>query len=267
MQPNHVKEVLKTGGCAVGTMIHRFVYADVGALVKRAGVDFVLIDTEHAPLGMESASLLCISTRAAGVVPIVRVPDSQYHLIARRLDAGALGIMMPRVRTRAEVELIVESAKYPPLGGRGCGIRPVMLDFESTGTLSGDMDWINENTLICIQIETREAMENLEEILSVPGVDATIMGPQDLSIALGTPGNHRSRAMELAVDRMIEVCDKYGVAPGIHIRNTELLLDMKRRGMRLLACGFDEGFMLEAMSQTMNLLRGGEGAKARETTV
>ena len=147
MQPNHVKEVLKAGGCAVGTMIHRFVYADVGALVKRAGVDFVLIDTEHAPLGMESVSLLCIATRAAGVVPIVRVPDSQYHLIARRLDAGALGIMMPRVKTRAEVELIVESAKYPPLGGRGCGIRPVMLDFESTGSLSGDMDWINENII------------------------------------------------------------------------------------------------------------------------
>jgi 2-keto-3-deoxy-L-rhamnonate aldolase RhmA len=176
--------------------------------------------------------------------------------------------MMPRVKTRAEVETIVASAKYPPLGGRGCGIRPILTDFESTGSLSGDMDWLNQNTLVCIQIETREAMENLEDILSVPGVDATIMGPQDLSIALGTPGNHRSHVMELAVNRMIEVCNCSGVAPGIHIGNTELLLDMKRRGMRLLACGFDEGFMLQAMSQTMNLLRGsGDSPKAADTAV
>lgn len=258
MKPNPVKARLKAGGCAVGTMVRGFVNAEMGPLLKRAGADFVLIDTEHAPLGMESVGLLCASARMAGLVPIVRVPDAEYHLIARRLDAGAAGIMMPRVKTRADVEKIVKSALYPPLGERGCGIRALLTDYGSTGSLAGDLEWVNENILVCIQIETREAIAHLDELLSVPGVDATIMGPNDLSIALGVPGEHRAPMMERAIDEMIAACERHGVAPGFHGRNMDHLLDMKRRGMRLLACGTDEGFMLEGVAQAMHRLESGK---------
>lgn len=256
MKPNPVKARLKAGECVVGTMVRGFVNAEVGPLLKRAGCDFILIDTEHAPLTIESVSLLCTSARMADLVPIVRVPDTEYHLIARRLDAGAAGIMMPRVKTRADVGKIVRSAKYPPEGERGCGIRSILTDYESTGSLAGDLTWVNDNILVCVQIETREAMDHLDDLLSVPGVDATIMGPNDLSIALGVTGNHRAPAMEKAIDEMIAACNRHGVAPGFHGRNMEHLLDMKRRGMRLLACGTDEGFMLEGVGQAMRSLNG-----------
>ena len=116
---------------------------------------------------------------------------------------------------------------------------------------------MNEQTLVCIQIETREAIENLDDLLSVSGVDATIMGPNDLSIALGVPGNHRAPVMDDAVNRMIGACNRHGVAPGIHIRDMELLLDYKRRGMRLLACGTDVGFMVQAATDAMQQAREG----------
>ncbi len=251
MRLNAVKAKLANGECVVGTMVRGFVNAEVGPLLKRAGADFILIDTEHAPLGMESVALVCTSARLAGLVPVVRVPDAEYHLIARRLDAGAQGIMMPRVKTRADVEKIVRSAKYPPEGERGCGIRPILTGYESTGSLAGDLQWVNDDTLVCVQIETREAVGNLDDLLSVPGVDATILGPNDLSIALGVPGNHRSPVMEKAIDAMIAACSRHGVAPGIHTRSIEHLLDLKRRGMRLLACGTDEGFMLEGVRGAM----------------
>ena len=257
MKPNAVKEKLSAGGCVVGTMVRGFVNGEVGPLLKRAGADFILIDTEHAPLGMESVSLVCTSARLADLVPIVRVPDTEYHLIARRLDAGAAGVMMPRVKTRTDVEKIVASAKYPPEGERGCGIRAILTGYESSGSLAGDLAWVNRTTLVCIQIETREAIEHLDDLLSVPGVDATIMGPNDLSIALGVPGQHRAQVMERAIDAMIAACNRHGVAPGIHTRDMDHLLDMKRRGMRLLACGTDEGFMLEGVRAAMSSLSAG----------
>lgn len=257
MKRNPVKTALRAGECAFGMMVRGFVNAEVGPLLRRAGADFILIDTEHAPLGMESVGLLCTSARLADLVPVVRVPDAEYHLIARRLDAGAAGIMMPRVKSRADVEKIVRSAKYPPEGERGCGIRPILTDYESTGSLAGDLQWVNDNVLVCIQIETREAMQNLDDLLSVPGVDATIMGPNDLSIALGVPGDHRAPVMEEAIDAMIAACNRHGVSPGFHGRNMDHLLDLKRRGMRLLACGTDEGFMLEGVRSAMGTLRKG----------
>ena len=257
MKPNAAKEKLKAGGCVVGTMVRGFIGPETAPMLGQAGADFLLIDTEHTPLDMESVSVLCATARMAGVPPVVRVPDAQYHLIARVLDAGAMGIMMPRVRTRSDVETIVRSAKYPPVGERGCGIRPLLTDYESTGSLEGDLEWVNAQTLVCIQIETREAIEHLDDVLSVPGVDATIMGPNDLSIALGVPGDYHHPIMDDAVTHMIDVCDRYGVAPGIHIRDMERLLDYKRRGTRLLAYGTDVGFMLEAAADAMRRAREG----------
>ncbi len=257
MKTNPVKEKLKAGQCAVGTMVQGFISAETAPLLRQAGVEFVLIDTEHAPLGLEAVSMLCATSRMAGVTPIVRVPDSEYHLIARRLDAGAAGIMMPRVKTRADVQLIVQSAKYPPEGERGCGIRPLLTDYEAAASLEEGMAWVNEQTLVCIQIETRESIDQIDDLLSVPGVDATIMGPNDLSIALGVPGDHRHPKMAKAIETMIEACRRHGVAPGIHIRDMELLLGYKQQGMQLLACGTDVGFMLQAAGATMRELTEG----------
>ena len=254
MKVNSLKEVLGSGGIAAGIMVRNSRDAEIGMLMKRAGVDFVLIDNEHSAMSLETLGMLCTVFRLAGVPPIVRVPDADYHLIAQRLDAGAQGIMVPRVKTRAEVEHIVACAKYPPEGIRGSAVRPIFTDYDTTGSSAGDLQWINDNIFIAIQIETREAMENLDDILSVPGVDATIMGPQDLSIALGVPGEHRHPKLLDAIDQMIAACGRHGVAPGIHLRSVEHLLEYRAKGMRLLPCSTDIEFMLDGIADTMSRL-------------
>jgi len=255
MKPNSLKEALKNGGHAAGIMVRKFVDAEAGIMLKQAGVDFVLIDNEHTSMGMESLGMLCTVFRLAGVPPIVRVPDGDYHLIARRLDAGAMGIMVPRIRTRAQVEEVVACAKYPPEGKRGSAMRPLLVDYESTGTTAGDLDWVNRQMFIAIQIETRESLEDLDGIIGVPGVDATIMGPHDLSIALGIPGDYRHPLMLKAIDDMIAACNRHGVAPGIHLRSIEHLREYRGRGMRLLPCSTDVEFMLEGVTAAMRQLK------------
>ena len=255
MDPNPLKPKLQDGGIAAGIMVRSFADAEAGMLLKRTGADFVLIDNEHTSMGLETLGMLCTVFRLAGIPPIVRVPDADYHLIARRLDAGAMGIMVPRVKTRAEVEQIVACAKYPPEGQRGSAVRPIFTDYDTTGSMSGDLQWINDSTFIAIQIETAEAMQDLDGLLSVPGVDATIMGPQDLSIALGVPGEHRHPKVLAAIDELIAACDRHGVAPGIHLRSVEHLLEYRAKGMRLLPCSTDTEFMLEGIAGAMAQLK------------
>jgi 2-keto-3-deoxy-L-rhamnonate aldolase RhmA len=255
MRTNPLKDLLKDGGCAAGVMIRSFVDAEAGMLLKHTGADFVLIDNEHTSMNLESLGMLCTVFRLAGVPPIVRIPDFGYSEIARRLDVGAMGLMVPRVRTRAEVEEVVACAKYPPEGQRGSATRGIFTDYGTTGSMAGDLKWINDDIFIAIQIETAEAMANLDDILSVPGVDATIMGPQDLSIALGVPGEHRHPKVLAAIDEMIAACNRHGVAPGIHTRSAEHLLEYRAKGMRLLPCSTDTEFMLEGIAGAMTMLK------------
>jgi 2-keto-3-deoxy-L-rhamnonate aldolase RhmA len=255
MNPNPLKQQLRNGGTAAGVMIRHFIDAEAGMLFKHAGADFVLIDNEHAPMDLAELAMLCTVFRHAGVPPIVRVPDIDYHLIARRLDAGAMGLMVPRVKTREEVEEVVSWAKYPPEGRRGSAVRGLFTEYGTSGSLGDDLKYINDTIFIAIQIETNEAMENLDDLLSVPGVDATIMGPNDLSIAMGIPGELRHPRMLKAIDDMIAACDRHGVAPGIHIRSVEHLIEYRAKGMRLLPCGTDTEFLLSAVQDAMVRLK------------
>ena len=236
-------------------MLRGFTDAEAGPLLRRAGVDFVIVDNEHTSMNLETLGMLCTVLRLANVPPVVRVPDADYHLIAQRLDAGAMGVMVPRVKARADVESVVACVKYPPDGERGSAVRPLFTDYDTTGSPAGDLQWINDNTFVAIQIETLEAMDDLDGLLSVPGVDATVMGPQDLSIALGVPGEHRHSKVLHAIDEMIAACDRHNVAPGIHVRSIEHLLEYRAKGMRFLPCSTDIEFMLGGISDAMERLK------------
>ncbi len=256
MTGNPTKSVLANGGIALGTMIQDVRGSESVALLKMAGFDYVLIDNEHTPLDLSAVSDMCRTARLCGITPIVRVPDTQYHLIARRLDAGAMGIMVPRIRTREQVELAVECIKYPPIGKRGVSQPAMLTGYEPIG-LPDYIKATNEETMVVVQVETKEAMDDLENILSVPDVDGVLMGLNDLSVNLGVTDQNRGVVVEDAIDRVIEVCDEYGVAPGLHIRDMDHILDCKRRGMRMLALNTDTGFMMDAASQAAKQMRAG----------
>jgi 2-keto-3-deoxy-L-rhamnonate aldolase RhmA len=245
VKPNPVKHSLAAGGHAIGTMIAQFAEPEIGRILAAAGFEFVVIDNEHGAFTLESNLQITIAARPTGLVTVVRVPDAEYHLIARTLDSGAEGVMVPRVETREAVERIVAAVKYPPLGRRGYGLR----------AMPDAIAHVNDNTLIIIQIETLAAVEAIDDLASVPGVDVALIGPADLSISLGVPGQFEHPKMVDAIQRVIDGCKRHGVAAGAHLPTVEAWKPWVKRGMRCLLCSTDENLLESAGAQTVRELR------------
>jgi 2-keto-3-deoxy-L-rhamnonate aldolase RhmA len=182
------------------------------------------------------------------------VIDPEYHLIARTLDAGAQGLMIPRVETRESVEKIISASKYPPIGERGYGPRTVVTDFEqmSVRDLTAEQ---NEDTLIVLQIEKKRAIESIDDLVSVKGVDVALIGPSDLSISLEVPGENDNPAMIDAIQKVVTACEKHGIASGTHVRDMRNLLFWKSRGMRMLTYSTDANMLLGAASDAVKEIR------------
>ncbi len=254
MKKNRVKQVLAEGQTVVGTMIIEMRTPEVARLLAASGFDFIFVDMEHSAYSLESLTEIVRTGKAVGLTCLARIADPQYHLVARTLDSGAQGLLIPRVETRETVENIVRFAKYPPLGERGFGIRSVVGDYEKL-SVRDRMEEQNEDTMLIPQIEKVNAIENIEDLVSVKGVDAALIGPQDLSVSLGVPGEHRHPKIIDAIGKVVEACKKYGVASGIHTPNMEDLLYWRDRGMTMLTYSTEAAFMQSAALQAVAEIR------------
>src|SRR5271167_55529 len=179
---------------------------------------------------------LCHASVAVGLTPIVRVADMQYALVARALDCGAQGVLFPRVESAELLERAVSWTKFPPVGVRGFGLAAAHLGYERA-SIPQILEHMNQNVMVVLQIETTLAVEKRDELLSVPGIDAVLIGPVDLSISLGVPGDFENPKMVEAMEKIVASCVKHGVAPGIQVRSIELAKFWKGRGMKFLGCG------------------------------
>ena len=242
MRINKVKRALNEGKTVYGTMAVEFRSSVISQIVAAAGFDFMFIDMEHGAFDTKTMSDMIRAARFAGIAPVVRASDSQYHLLSRPLDAGAMGLMIPRVESREQVEQIVKWVKYPPVGVRGCGTSPGHSDYQKVNVKDFIKHANNENLTI-IQIESVRAIDDIEALVSVEGVDAACMGPNDLSISMGCPGDVDCPEMVDAMDKVVAACKKYGKASGTHVGSRELLLKWHKRGMRLLAWSSDIGVL------------------------
>ena len=247
MHINPVKQALKEGKLQAGCSFGQLRSPDVSRILAAAGFDWTYIDSEHGPFDLELQADLCRAAVTAGLMPIVRVADLQYSLVARALDNGAQGIIFPRVEDPALLARAISWTKFPPVGIRGFGLGPSHMDYEKV-TIPQIIEHQNSNTLVVLQIETKLAVERREELLSVPGIDAIMIGPADLSISLGVPGQFDHPKMIETIERVRDTCLKLGVAPGIHLRALPLAKFWKERGMKFLSCGAETGFMLEGAS-------------------
>jgi 2-keto-3-deoxy-L-rhamnonate aldolase RhmA len=247
------KRVL-TGECVYGTMIRQARDPGAPAIFAAAGFDFVFIDMEHGNYSMETVADLIWGAKSAGIATIIRVPHLETHFISRVLDAGAEGIMVPMTSTRQQAEEIVRFSKYTPLGQRGFGTQTGQTDYKPLKA-SEFMKEANENTLIVAQIETREAIENIEVILDVEGIDVGLIGPNDLSISMGIPDQMGSEIITKAIDKVVESAKKKGKASGIHIGNIEALKKWRTKGMTVLAYSTDIGFMYNASKSNLEELK------------
>jgi 4-hydroxy-2-oxoheptanedioate aldolase len=252
---NRLRRRLADGQLAVGTMIGELRQMSVIQALLNAGLDWVILDNEHGSFNPETLADLSRTGRALGVTPIVRVPVLAYQYIAQVLDAGAQGVMLPRVTSPLQVREAIAAVKYPPQGARGSALGRGHTEFKS-GDVTAAMADSNRETFVIVQIETQEALDRLDEILIEPGVDAALIGPNDLAIALGVAGKMRDPVLEQAIERTLDACRRHGVVPAIHTNDVELTAEWARRGMRLVSISSDMGFLTSAAAQAARTIRG-----------
>lgn len=253
MRDNLVKQALQRGETVIGSMATEIRSPAVALLFANAGFDFFFIDMEHGSYDMPTVADIIKVARLAGICPIVRVPDPEYHLMSRPLDAGAQGLMIPRVETREVVEHVVRSVKYPPEGVRGCSIPRGHNEYMGA-PLTEFTQHANANVLIVVQIERRRAVEDIDDLLSVPGVDVALIGPQDLAVSLGTLDTQHPET-EAAIQKVVDAAQRHGVAAGIHSRDIKVLRAWQERGMRMLTCSTDTDFIVQGANAAVKMLR------------
>ena len=232
MRKNQAKEKILNGGTAYGVFC-TFYSPTIVELVGHLGFDFVLIDAEHGPAGVESCEQMVRAAETVGIAPYIRVAMNIRQNILRYLDIGALGVLLPMVNTQAEAEAVVEAVKYRPQGRRGlAAVRAA--DYGLTMPLKEYTLKANEETLVSIQIETLEAVNNLDEILSVEGIDVFFIGPTDLSTSMGYTGQVNHPEVQAMIDKLVQRIRAASKAAGTIAYNHEALIKAKERGFQYI---------------------------------
>ncbi len=224
-----------------------FGYPSVCEIMATAGFDWMVVDMEHTAIDMSQALQLIQIIDLAGCVPLVRVGENDPLAIKRAMDAGAHGVIVPMVNTPAEARKAVSAVRYPPLGTRGVGLgraHAYGLGFEQYRA------WAEEETILIVQIEHIEGVENLEEILAVEGVDGFIVGPYDLSGSLGRPGDFAHPAVAHALETVRRIMKESPKVGGYHVVHSSQAEFVERidQGYKFIAYGDDMVFLAEKVS-------------------
>lgn len=239
---NLCKKKLADGNFVLGTMLVHTRQPVVMSILARAGYDFVVIDNEHGVFANETISDLSVAARNANITPIVRVTDGTYTQIAQALDGGVQGIMLPRVYTVEQVEEVARIVKYPPDGIRGCATGRANNDFQRAGVVEF-MEGMNREGMLVVQIETLEILERIDEVAAMPAVDVLFVGPNDLSIAFGVPGQVDDPRVVDACQKVIETCKRYRKPAALQVNTAADLPGWRDRGMQMLSAGSEMGML------------------------
>jgi len=234
---NAVKEKLRSGEVALGQIILELFTPGVGPMLAASGMEFVLYDMEHGRCDNGLLESMVISCRGTGIVPMCRVPDVNTAPISRVLDLGVQGVMVPRVETREQMEDTVRALKYAPQGRRG-----VALGVAHDLYRSGGADYLvkaNEDTIVIALVETVRGLENIDAILSVPGLDVAWMGHYDLTVSMGIAAQFTHPRFLAAMDTFVETSNRHGVAAGFMAATPEDALHWIGKGFRCISVGSD----------------------------
>jgi 2-keto-3-deoxy-L-rhamnonate aldolase RhmA len=255
MKPNPLRAKLKAGEVVYGTMIQDTRSSAIGQIMARAGCDFVFFDMEHGPYDLGIIADMVKVTRLEGITPLVRVPGDFYEWLVRPMDAGAMGIMVPRIGSRQQVEQIIQRTMYPPKGVRGLSADKGHNDFMPQGMWEFAEQANNEN-LIILQIEQADAVENIDDILSVEGVGAAVLGPNDLAMSMGVYSKDSLAALEPTIQHVLDSAKKHHIPCGIHIANLDWLIEWQRRGMQIITYSNDIAFLRSGIQNAIAKLKG-----------
>lgn len=247
---NILKENLKNGKPVFGTMITTGC-VDIAEIISYTGVDFIMIDCEHGSIGVETAGIMTSLIKNSHATPFIRVACNEMSPVQISLNTGIYGIMIPNVNTKEDAMKAVRFCKYPPVGNRGVGPNRAVLYGTGADQFADYYSTANDEILVIAQIEHYVSVENIDEILSVPGIDIAFIGQRDLCMSMGIPGQINHPDIEKSCLKVIESCKKFNVIPGIVTShgNIEKHLNM---GFKFLQCGTDSSFLYNGVRQVVN---------------
>ncbi len=247
----NLKEKLQNKVATIGSWL-TFGNTSVAEIMAQAGFEWLTVDMEHTAITIEQAQELIRVIELCGVVPLVRVGENNPTCIKRVMDAGAHGVIVPMVNSRASAEAAVSAVRYPPAGTRGVGLaRAQKYGFG----FAEYKQWLETESVLIVQIEHIKAIEDLEAILTTPGVDGSMIGPYDLSGSLGYPGEFERREVQQALEQYEKVCQQLNKPKGFHVVQPDSVMVGKYRdkGYAFIAAGVD---MLYLGTKCSEVLRG-----------
>ena len=253
---NPARERLEAGELALGIGLRQARTVDIGKMMKTCGFDWLFIDMEHNAMGIDIATQISVAAQDAGITPIVRVPGFQHFHATRALDGGAMGIVVPHVDDARTAEKMVENCRYPPVGHRSVTGALPQLDFE-TISAGEATQIINDTTLLVVMLETPKAIENVEEIAAVDGIDVLLMGTNDLCMEMGIPGQVGDPQIAEIFERVIAACRANGKYPGLGgVYDPPLMERYIALGMQFILVGSDLALMMAAARERVARFRG-----------
>jgi 2-keto-3-deoxy-L-rhamnonate aldolase RhmA len=249
-----LKERMEAGGIVYGTMLSMSSNPRWATPMSGFGLDYVIIDTEHSPRGREDVADFLAAFVFSGMVPIVRIPIPDSHYVTMALDAGAQGVLAPYCETVDEVKDVVGATKWRPL--KGALVREAV----ETGRLPSDaskayLENRNRNNVCIIGIESVPAIEVLDDILNVDGIDAIFVGPNDLSISLGIPDQYDHPDYEAALRRIIATCQAHGTPTLTHHQTVPLTQKWLREGARFVLYSSDARTMHNGFREEFSAIK------------
>lgn len=251
---NPVKKALLEGKVTLGTWM-QIGHPAIAEVFANAGFDWIAADCEHTDIGIEVFANIARGMYGRGSVPMVRVRENDTLAIRQVLDAGAQGVIVPLVNSAEEASRAVAAAKYPPEGVRGfafCRVNNWGVDFNEYAATA------NRDVAVVVMIESKQAVENIEEILQVEGVDGVFIGPYDMSGSYGIVGQTSHEIIKNACGRVVEACNKYKKAAGLHvvIPTEEAIAKAVKDGFTFIALGIDGVFIDKAARKAIKVAKG-----------
>jgi 2-dehydro-3-deoxyglucarate aldolase/4-hydroxy-2-oxoheptanedioate aldolase len=246
MPTNTVKHDVLAGRPVAGAMVFEFFSPGMSAILANAGCRYALYDMEHTGLGFETLKWLFASCRGLPIEPMLRVPRGEYSFLARALDLGARGVMVPMVESQAQARNIVEACRYPPLGRRGAAFGFAQCDYRG-GDVAEKVRRYTERTLVIAQIETERGLDQVEQIAAVDGIDVLWLGHFDLSNFLGIPGQFEHPRFDAAMRHIVDVSRAHGKAAGFMATDAAWIERACAMGYTMIAGGTDSGLLEQAL--------------------
>jgi 2-keto-3-deoxy-L-rhamnonate aldolase RhmA len=242
------------GETALGTMVISMRNPAIAYALAAAGFDFMVVDCEHGSFSYETIEDLALACSGAGIALIVRIPEIRREPVLKCLEAGALGILAPQVETVEQAEALVSYLRYAPQGGRGVSLTRPHTNFRKVNN-KAYMEQANQRNVLILQVESKAGLEHINELAAVPGVDAVLIGPNDLSQSLTNGANDNPAAVDEAIHTIINSVHHHGMVCGIHCSQLSDVLRWSQQGLRMLMWSSEISLMLAEAQRGLKSLR------------